>query len=166
MGTLTQLRNSIITSVFGRRLGFTVNEFLVGQKDLTLAIQSLTSANSTATSVLNYGMTILDVTTGAASTASSVGTTEAGGSWVMAAPEPGVRKIVMKVSATLGSTQPVVVMFAAAAGGVTAYDSSFQTSAGGIQLTANGQSVSLMGVTTAKWLVTSRSTGANVSATA
>ena len=165
MTTLTALRNSILTSIHGRRLGLNANEFITGPKDFVLATQSLTSG-STATEVTNYGITMLDATAGAASTASSVGTTEIGCSWKMAAPEPGARKILMKVSATLGSTMPVVVNFAAAAGGVTAYDSSFQTSAGGVQLTANGQSVTLIGITTAKWLVHSRSTGANVSATA
>lgn len=158
MTTLTALRNSILTSVHGRRLGLNANEFMVGPKDLAIATQSLTSG-STATQVTNYGLTMLDVTTGAASTASSLGTTEAGCQWTMAAPEPGARKILMKVSSTGGSTMPVVVQFGT---GVTGYNSSFLSTATGVMLNAVGQVVSLLGVTTAKWLVLSLSTGASV----
>lgn len=158
MGTLEQLRNSILVSIKGRKIGLTPGQFLAGPKDLALGIQSLTSG-STATQVTNYGITMLDVTTNAASTASSLGTTEIGSAWTMAAPEPGVRKTVMKVSATLGSTMPVVVGFGT---GVTAWNSSFLSTATGIMLNAVGQEVTLMGITTAKWVVTSVSTGASV----
>jgi len=158
MTTLTALRNSILTSIHGRRLGLNSNEFMVGPKDMAVATQSLTSG-STATQVTNYGITMLDVTTGAATTASSLGTTEVGCAWTMAAPEPGVRKTLMKVSATLGSTMPVVVGFGS---GVTGYNSSFLSTATGVMLNAVGQQVTLMGITTAKWLVLALSTGASV----
>lgn len=158
MGTLEQLRSSILTSIYGRRLGLKSGEFLVGPKDIVKGIQSLTSG-TTGTEVTNYGITFLDVTTAAASTASSLGTTEIGCAWVMAAPEPGVAKTIQKVSSTGGSTMPVVCGFGS---GVTAYNSSFLTTATGIMLNAIGQQVTLMGVTTAKWLVTSLSTGASV----
>lgn len=158
MATLNELRNKIMTSLYGRRMGFTPTEFLVGPKDVQVATQSLTSG-STATEVKNYGITFLDVTTGAASTASSVGTTEIGCSWAMAAPEVGVRKTLMKVSSTGGSTMPLVVEFGS---GVTAYNSSFTSTATGTMLNAVGQVVHLIGVTTAKWAVLSLSTGASV----
>src|SRR5438105_3886995 len=99
MGTLEGLRNSILTSIYGRRLGLKNGDFLVGPKDLAVGIQSLTSGSS-ATAITNYGVTQVDVTTGAASTASSIGTTELGCSWTMDAPEPGVRKTLFKASAT------------------------------------------------------------------
>lgn len=162
MGTLEQLRNSILTSIYGRRLGLNNGDFLVGPKDLAKGIQSLTSG-STATQVTNYGITQLDVTTGAATTASSVGSTEIGCQWQMAAPEPGVAKIIQKVSSTGGSTMPVAVLFGT---GVTAWNSSFASSAGGLMLNAVGQSVTLMGMSTAKWLVTGLSTGATIATTA
>ncbi len=158
MTVLQTLRNSILVSIKGRKLGLTPGEFLVGPKDMAVATQSLTSG-STATSVTNYGITNLDVTTGAASTASSLGTTEIGSAWTMAAPEPGVRKTLVKVSATGGSTMPVVVAFGT---GVTGYNSSFLSTATGVMLNAVGQQVTLMGLTTAKWLVLSLSTGASV----
>ncbi|CAB4223273.1 hypothetical protein UFOVP1670_11 [uncultured Caudovirales phage] len=159
MTVIETLRNSILTSIYGRRLGLKTGDFLVGPKDLAKGTQSLTSANSTATAVTNYGLTILDVTTAAASTASSIGTTELGCSWVMDAPEPGVIKTVMKQSATGGSTMPLVVEFAA---GVTAFNSSFTSTATGIMMNAVGQQVTLFGLTTAKWVVMSLSTGASV----
>lgn len=158
MSTLAQLRNNIITSIYGRRLGLNNNEFLVGPKDIALATQSLTSG-STATTVLNYGITQLDVTTGAASTASSIGTTEIGCSWAMAAPEPGVLKTLMKVSSTGGSTMPLVVEFGS---GVTAYNSSFTSTATGVMLNAVGQVVTLRGLSATKWAVLALSTGASV----
>ena len=158
MTTLTALRAQILTSIYGRRFGFKPGDFLVGPKDMAVATQSLTSG-STATEVTNYGITMLDVTTAAATTASSLGTTEIGCAWSMAAPEPGVRKTLMKVSATLGSTMPVVVAFGT---GVTGYNSSFLSTATGVKLDAVGQQVTLMGITTAKWLTLSLSTGASV----
>lgn len=158
MTVLATLRNQIITSVYGRRLGLNVNEFLVGPKDIALATQSLTSG-STATTVLNYGITQLDVTTAAASTASSIGTTEIGCAWVMAAPEPGVLKTLMKQSSTGGSTMPVVVTFGT---GVTAFNSSFTSTATGVMMNANGQQVTLRGLSATKWLVLSLSTGTSV----
>ena len=158
MTTRSVLQNSILTSIYGRRLGLNANEFLAGPKDILLATQSLTSG-STGTQVTNYGITMLDCTTGAATTASSLGTTEVGCAWSMAAPEPGARKTLMKVSATLGSTMPVVCAFGS---GVTGYDSSFLSTATGVMLNAVGQVVHLVGLTTAKWLVLSKSTGASV----
>lgn len=155
MGTLEQLRNSILTSIFGRRLGFKSGEFLVGPKDIVKGIQSLTSG-STGTAVTNYGITILDVTTAAATTASSIGTTELGCSFVMDAPEPGVGKTVYKASATGGSTMPIALEFGS---GVTAFSSSFGSTYTGALLNAVGQQITLMGVTTAKWLITAMSTG-------
>lgn len=158
MATLETLRNSIITSLYGRRLGFNQNQFLVGPKDIALATQSLTSG-STGTQVINYGITQLDVTTAAASTASSVGTTELGCAWVMAAPEPGALKTLMKQSSTGGSTMPVVVTFGT---GVTAFNSSFTSTATGVMLNAVGQQVTLRGLSATKWLVLSLSSGASV----
>lgn len=155
MGTLQELRNSILTSVHGRRLGFDASEFLVGPKDHLRPFQSLTSG-TTGTQINNYGITQLDVTTAAASTASSIGTTEVGCSWVMGAPVPGVQKILYKASATGGSTMPCVVEFGT---GVTAYNCSFGSTFTGLNLSGVGMYAVLTGVTTARWLVSAAGTG-------
>lgn len=160
MGTLQQLRNSILTSVYGRRLGLDANEFLVGPKDHLRPIQSLTSGSS-ATQVTNYGLTQLDVTTGAASTASSIGTTETGCSWQMAAPVAGVEKILTKVSATAGSTMPCIVELSTGAT-VTAIDTTLGTTFTGINLQGVGAYVRLLGLGTTSWLVIGKSTGTSL----
>jgi len=158
MGTLQQLKNSIIVSIHGRRLGSDVNDFLVGAKGLLSPIQSLTSG-STATSVTNYGMTQLDVTTAAASTASSIGTTETGCSWSMDAPVAGVEKILNKVSSTGGSTMPVIVEFGT---GVTGTDTTNGTTFTGVNLQGVGAYVRLLGQGTTSWLVIGKSTGTSL----
>ena len=162
MGTLQQLRNSILTSIHGRRLGLDPNEFLVGVKDTLRPIQSLTSG-STATTVLNYGLTQLNVTTGAASTASSIGTTETGCSWQMAAPVAGVEKILTKVSATAGSTMPCIVEFSTGAT-VTGVDTTLGTTFTGVNLQGVGAFVRLLGLGTTAWLVIGKSTGTSLAA--
>lgn len=51
---LETLRNNNVTPLYGRRLGFQVDETLAGVKDLKKAVQDLTSA-STGTTLNNYG---------------------------------------------------------------------------------------------------------------
>lgn len=153
--SLATLRNNNLTSIYGRRVGLSFDECLAGVKDIKRPTQSLTSGTS-ATAVPSYGMTALDVTTAAASTASSVGTTEVGCSWVMDPPIEGVQKIVYKVSATGGSTMPVVLEFGS---GVTAYNTSLGSTFTGLTLFGVGQYAVLTGVSSAKWLVTAAGTG-------
>ena len=156
MGTLEQLRSSILTSVYGRRLGLKYGDFLVGPKALVRPIQQTLTSGTTATGVTNYGITGLDATTGAASTASSVGSTELGCTWVMDAPEPGVEKVLYKASATGGSTMPVIVEFGP---GVTAFDSSFGSTYTGALMNAVGQFIRVIGLSTGKWTICDASTG-------
>lgn len=164
MGTLTQLRGSILTSIHGRRLGFDSNDFLVGQKDALRPIQSLTSGSTAlvqTTKITNYGLTQLDVTTGAASTASSIGTTEAACTWQMDAPVAGVEKILTKVSATGGSTMPCIVELSTGVT-VTAIDTTLGTTFTGINLQGVGAFVRLLGLGTTSWLVIGKSTGTSL----
>lgn len=157
MGPYTQQQNSILDSIKGRKFGLSPRDFLI-TKGIADGIQSLTSG-STGTSVVNFGVTALDVTTGAASTASSIGTTEVGCSWVMAAPEPGVEKILTKVSATAGSTMPVVVEFGT---GVTGVDTTLGTTFTGVNLQGVGAYVRLKGMGSTSWLVIGKSTGTSL----
>lgn len=162
MGTLQGLRNSILTSIHGRRLGFDSNDFLVGIKDALRPIQSMTSG-TTATQVTNYGVTSFDITTASASTASSIGTTETGASWQMAAPVAGVEKILTKQSATAGSTAPVIVEFSTGVT-VTAVDTTMGTTFTGVNLQGVGAYVRLLGLGTTSWLVIGKSTGTSLAA--
>jgi hypothetical protein len=156
---LETLRNNIMTSLYGRRLGLDKDQFLVGTKALKVATQTLTSG-TTATEIPNYGATNITVTTAAASTASSVGTTEVGLSWAMEAPAEGVEKLIYLGLTTTGrSTAGGVVRFGT---GVTAYDSSITSSATGAKLDGTGAWLRLWGLSTAQWMVLGKSTSTSV----
>lgn len=152
--SLEQIRNKIFTSIYGRRLGLDPNEFLVGPKDVRVATQTLTSA-TTGTNALNYGITGFNVTTASASTASSVGTTEVGRSFLLDAPAEGVTKFVYNANTT-GSTASVVVEFGT---GVTCFSASLGSTFTGLTMWAGGQYAHLVGVSTSQWLAMTGSTG-------
>lgn len=163
MATLLQLRNNILTSIYGRRLGLNNNEFLAGPKDIVKATQSIgtgTSASSTGTEILNYGITSLAVATAAATTGSSYGTTEVAGTFALAAPEPGVEKVIY--TATSHSTMLINVQLST---GVTALASSLGSSFGGFAFNAPGQFLRLIGLSTSRWLLSGMSTGVVAGAT-
>lgn len=161
--SLLQLRNKILTSLYGRRLGLTPNAFLVGPKSLQLVTQDIgapaSTASTTSTEILNYGITSLAVGTGAATTGSSYGTVEVGGVYALAAPEPGVEKIIY--TASNHSTMLITVAFSTGVTGGTSNGSTF----GGVSFNAPNQWVRLIGASTSKWLVAGIATGASVAAT-
>lgn len=164
MTTLANLRNSILTSIHGRRIGLKNGDFLVGPKDLAKATQAIgdptSTASTTSTEILNYGITSLAVATAAATTGSSYGTAEVAGVYALAAPEPGVKKTIY--TASNHSTMLISVQFST---GVTAINTSAGSSFGGLSFNAPGQWVELMGLSTAKWLRLGISTGASLAAT-
>lgn len=152
--SLETLRSNILTSIFGRRLGLDPNEFMVGPKDIRLATQTLTSA-TTGTNAVNYGITGFNVTTASASTASSVGTTEVGRSFLLDPPSEGVSKILYNANST-GSTASVVVEFGT---GVTCFSASLGSTFTGLTMWAGGQYAQLVGVSTSQWMAMTGSTG-------
>lgn len=79
--SLETLRSALLTSVFGRRLGMTNDEYVAGVKDVKLPVQDLTSL-TTATVVNGYGKVVARIT--------GVATTAAGGAFVLSNPTPGV----------------------------------------------------------------------------
>lgn len=164
--TLTQIRNRMLTSIYGRRLGLNQADFLGGVKGLIKAIQviepssALSTVSTTGTEINNYGMTSLAVATEAATTGSSYGSTEVGGQFGMAAPEPGIEKIIY--TATNHSTMLITVNFGT---GVTGINTSAGSSFGGLSFNAKGQWVRLYGLSTAQWLMAGICTGASLAAT-
>lgn len=164
--TLTQVRNKILTSIYGRRLGLTVSEFMAGPKAVIKAIQviepssALSTVSTTATEILNYGITSLAVATEAATTGSSYASTEVGGQYLLAAPEPGVEKIIY--TATNHSTMLISVVFST---GVTGINTSNGSTFGGMSFNAKGQWARLYGLSTAQWLMAGICTGASLAAT-
>lgn len=163
MTTRTLLQNSILTSIYGRRLGLNQNEFLVGPKGMAVATQDIgtgTTESSTGTEIMNHGITSLAVATAAATTGSSYGTTELAGTFALAAPEPGVEKIIY--TATSHSTHQINVQCST---GVTIIATSLGSSFGGVSFNARGQYIRLLGLSTSKWLADGWSTGTSIAAT-
>lgn len=166
MTTLETLRNSILTSIYGRRLGLKNGDFLTGPKALVKATQTiepssaLSTVSTTGTAILNYGITSLAVATAAATTGSSYGTTEVAGTYALAAPEPGVEKLIY--TASNHSTMLISVQFST---GVTAFNTSNGSTFGGLSFNAPGQWVRLVGLSTSKWLMAGICTGASMAAT-
>jgi len=125
--TLDGLRRLIKTSVRGRRLGLTHDEWLVGPKGTRLAITAATSA-STGTQLPNYGHITLT-------------STESGGTtWQIADPVAGCE---VSISITSSST------FAHT---VTPENATFATSGGttgaSVILQGGGTAVTLVGIST------------------
>ena len=146
--TLEQLRNLAGASVFGRRLKIGQDDFLVGPKDVRLATNTLTSG-STGTTITNYGITGIGLTTLATSTNSSAGTTETGSVFAMDQPTDGAMKTLY--STTAHSTNTGLVRTAPATIIATSLGSTFTN----VVFTARGQGVVLRAVSTAQWLVVS-----------
>jgi hypothetical protein len=63
MPTLENLRNSILTSIYGRRLGLDANECLVGPKALTQAVVTSLTSDSSGSTINAYGITAINATT-------------------------------------------------------------------------------------------------------
>lgn len=59
--TLEAIRNQILTSLYGRRLGLDSNEFLVGARSMRQQVTELTSASTNQTVTYN-GVTIVNAT--------------------------------------------------------------------------------------------------------
>lgn len=167
MSTLAALKNTILTSLHGRRIGLTNDEFLVGPKDMQVATQiigslagALSTVSTTGTEILNYGVTSLAVATEAATTGSSYGTAEVAGTYALAAPEPGVEKIIY--TSSQHSTMMINVQCST---GVTILATSLGSTFGGVAFIAPGQYVRLVGLTTDKWLLGGLSTGTSIATT-
>lgn len=134
--SLDQLRNQIITSIFGRRLGLDKDEFTVGPKDHRVAIEDIST--TAATSALPYGHTRV-LTSGSSQT----------GVYTLQAPVPGVRK-----SFSLQSTSTGTMQF-------TATNAAFLSASGSsvavLSLISGGAFCDLIAVTTNYWQVLSGS---------
>lgn len=131
--SLTGLRNAIITSLYGRRIGLDINETLVGPKHLRRAITAATS-DTTGTELPNYGYN------------SVVSTTD--DTWTLAPPYLGAEVTLMTGSSSTGIHSINLT-------NATAY--STQGIAGStVVLTGAGAAISLLGISTAIWQVVGR----------
>lgn len=135
--SLEQLRNQIVTSLFGRRFGLDKDEFQVGPKDHRFAIEDYQS--TAATSFNNYGHTRI-LTTGSTQLSNNT----------LQAPVPGVRKSFSLQSTSTGNQI------------ITATNAAFLSASGSsvavINLQGAGAFVDLIAVTTNYWQMLSGST--------
>ena len=133
--TLATIRNAIITSLHGRRLGFDVNDLLVGTAGIVQPITDATSA-TTGTAISNTGITSVVTTTN--------------DTWTLADPIAGCKKTLVTGSSSTG----VHTVTPAAATIVTSAGVAGDT----ITLTGGSAFIELVGLTTALWKMTSRGT--------
>lgn len=144
--SLETLRSSLLTSIFGRRLGLDPQEYVTGVKAMRGVVQDLTSA-STGTALNAYG------------TVNIAGTSLLTSAQVFLLPNPvvGVDLTINNVrsNATAGSSGSTVISLDRPS--TAFYIASSETSTGvAIQLN-EAASITLRGLTTALYQVVSRS---------
>ena len=157
--TLNTMRNDILTSIHGRRLGLDKNDFLVGHKGIRLPItedvaglgaSAVIAGSGTGTSIANYGVT--RITSSAGSTANT------GFAFTLQAPTPGCRKIIYQYGASTSAHVFGLSGSAIVQGGSL-------TSAGSTMFSMWKQNamVELLGISTAIWLHLNSKTSGNAS---
>lgn len=131
--SLESLRNKILTSIKGRRLGIDANECLVGPKHMKKAITGATS-DTTGTALPNYGYVSVVTTTD--------------DTWTLTDPYHGAEVTLMTGSSSTG-------IHTVSMGNSVAYSTNGIAGAN-VVLTGAGAAMSLLGISTAIWQVTSR----------
>lgn len=146
--SLNGLRNTYITSIFGRRLGLTYGnssdqgDYLVGPKDLKVQVEGVSSAGSTIVTtspaagqnLSGWGMSMVGATGASASTAYNLGS-----------PVPGTVKYIFNPTtgqANIGTT---------AFGAFICSSASVASTQGNIFLVGKGAYVELLALTTNLW---------------
>ena len=133
MATLESLKNRIIKSIHGRKLGFGPNDELIGPACLALGVTSATS-DTTGTALPNDG--IVSVVTSTNDT------------WTLTDPYPGAEVTLMTGSSSTG----IHTVTCAAA---VIYSTNGIAGAN-VVLTGAGAAMTLYGLSTAVWMVKSR----------
>lgn len=144
---LEAFRNSIITSIRGRRLGLTNDDYLVGVKAVATQIEDLTTSPTT---VAAYGHSRVTVT----------GSSQGPVQHFLPAPVPGVMKTL-----SLDSTSTASHQFLSTANGASIMAASDGTTKAVINLIGQGGSAILLGVSTAIWRVLAGASTGGVSYT-
>lgn len=140
MKTLAQLRNSILTSVHGRRLGLDINEYLTGVKGVQKPVTQATS-DTTGTNIPAYGVGVV--------------VTSTDDTWKLDNPHDGAEVTLMTGSSSTG-------IHSINLNGSVAY-SSIGIAGSTVVLTGAGAALTLRALTTAIWAVVGRA-GSSASA--
>lgn len=129
---IEQLRDRILTSIRGRRLGLDKDDFLVGSKGHRVPVTNATS-DTTATLLLNHGFQTVASTTN--------------DTWTLTDPVPG-----MTTRIAVGSSSTGLHAIVPQAATIISSNGSAGSS---ITLSGPGSFIELTGVTTAQWIVNS-----------
>lgn len=136
--SLETLRGKSITNIHGRRLGLDQDETIVGAKAVKQAIVDLTSA-TTATAVPAYGTAVCRM--------SGSATTAVNGAFLLSNPIPGVAVNIVRANTSQGATAgSTAVAFQRPS--TAFYIQSSIKSTGVAVLLADGQAVTLLGIST------------------
>lgn len=136
---LATIRNTIKTSIHGRRLGLDVDDYVAGPLGVIQQIEDIDT--STGSSASPHGVTRV-LTSGSSVT----------GSFTLQAPKPGIVKTLTLQSTSTGGSQ-----FTAT--NATIYTASDGSSAAVVNLYAPGAAVQLLGESTSVWRVIGGSLG-------
>lgn len=142
--SLDTLRNQVVTSIFGRRMGLDSNDFLVGPKGLRQQVEDLTTA---ATTVAGFGISRVTAT----------GSSQGPVQYTLPSPAGfiGTIKYLALATTSTGSYQ-----FLSTANGASILAASDGTTKALVNLVGQGGVVGLMAVSSAAWqVVSSVSTG-------
>lgn len=140
--TLQQLRNVILTSIHGRRLGMDPNQFLVGQKGVRVPVANATS-DTTGTALVNHGFHTVATTTNDV--------------WTLEDPTPGCEVEIATITTSTGNH---AIVPAAAT-----IVSTNGVAGSSITMQGIGAWIKLIGISTAQWAVTSRGGSTTAGAT-
>ena len=129
--SLETLRDKILTSIHGRRLGIDPDGFLVGPKPVRRQVSNATSG-TTGTAIPNNGFHTVSTTTD--------------DTWTLTDPVPGCKVDIGTVSTSTGThtVSPVAATVVSTNG----------VAGSGIALNGLGDVISLIGISTSQWMVT------------
>lgn len=154
--SLQSIRNEMLTSIFGRRLGLDINGSLVGALDIRVPADGWSSAGSTFPSTGLATMSVGGITVGG-TTGSSGSTAASPACQQLPAPMPGLFKTLFNASTaffTVGTTAAAAYFLSTGSAGST-----YQY----CTLAAKGCNVTLVGLTTALWGVLGGHAGTTLS---
>lgn len=143
--SLETIRNSILTSVYGRRLGLkrlvasdAASESVIGMADHQLPVTEATS-DTTGTNITGYGITIVDSSTD--------------DTWLLSNPIAGVRKVIYTGSTSTG------IRTIKRADNTFAIRTSGNSTGTTIVAQGGGLTLELLGISSALYAVMGRPTG-------
>lgn len=147
--SLEGLRNDVLKSIYGRRLGLDSNDQLVGPQGFRVPSDgwesdTTTFATTGTANLVNYGLSVIGTSITSASTAGTAGQQQ------LAAPQPGVVKYIANPT-----TGEVTIGTTAAAAFITGSNGVGPPAASTYQyLTIYGMSAAtLIGLTTERWML-------------